>query len=357
MDTQELIKISANINKFASGIYLIIDNLGDRIYVGQAKRINERFNTHLCELRANKHGNDYLQNIFNKYEESNLSFLPIENCSLELLNEREGFWSLQFPKEKLLNLAKIGQYFPVTEATREKMRIKATGRKHSEETKKKIGLLGKGRPSPNKGKKASPETIAKMSLAFKGKAPQVTEEQRIKGKKLRRIFVDNKKTGVNAEIAREIKLLLPLFPNCVIAEKLGVSATAVSNIRVGTSWKHIIVELPEELKNLKPKKRSSYGMKGKTPSVESIAKGQKTKSERTYKPAIRTEEQKEANSQRLKNHYMNNPKKLTVEQVKEIKKLLKEGLKQNVIAPLFGVTKSTIGGIKRGINWKDVTID
>jgi IS30 family transposase len=44
--------------------------------------------------------------------------------------------------------------------------------------------------------------------------------------------------------------------------------------------------------------------------------------------------------------------KLRIEQVKQIKKLLKEGNSTRKIAKQFNVKKSTIAEISRGKNWK-----
>lgn len=48
--------------------------------------------------------------------------------------------------------------------------------------------------------------------------------------------------------------------------------------------------------------------------------------------------------------------KFTDNQVKYIKSLLKEGVKQNVIAIMYRVHKSTIQGIASGKSWKHVTV-
>ena len=45
--------------------------------------------------------------------------------------------------------------------------------------------------------------------------------------------------------------------------------------------------------------------------------------------------------------------KLTSENVKAIKEMLKDSVKQSVIAEIFGVDQSTISNIKRGRNWKE----
>ena len=62
-------------------------------------------------------------------------------------------------KQKMSTKAKLRP--PVSDETKEKMRINSTGRKQSEETKRKKSEKLKGRISPTKGKKVSPETIAK----------------------------------------------------------------------------------------------------------------------------------------------------------------------------------------------------
>lgn len=46
--------------------------------------------------------------------------------------------------------------------------------------------------------------------------------------------------------------------------------------------------------------------------------------------------------------------KLTTDKVKEIKKLLSDGLSQSAIAKIFGVSRGAICDIKRGRNWKHV---
>lgn len=62
-----------------------------------------------------------------------------------------------------------------------KLSQKSTGRKHTDETKRKISLANKGRESPNKGKKSGPrsaETKLKISETKKGTA--LTAEHRAK---------------------------------------------------------------------------------------------------------------------------------------------------------------------------------
>jgi group I intron endonuclease len=74
------------------GIYAIVCNPTNKVYVGQSINIKVRKGKHVSDLSANKHCNQYLQNSYNKYGRSAFSFRVLENCSKELLNEREAFW-------------------------------------------------------------------------------------------------------------------------------------------------------------------------------------------------------------------------------------------------------------------------
>ena len=48
--------------------------------------------------------------------------------------------------------------------------------------------------------------------------------------------------------------------------------------------------------------------------------------------------------------------KLTEENVRKIKQMLKQGRSQTWIASLFGIHQITVSKISRGISWKHVTI-
>ena len=49
-----------------SGVYKLTNTTNGRVYIGSAKRFKERGRSHERELIAGKHGNQYLQNDFNK---------------------------------------------------------------------------------------------------------------------------------------------------------------------------------------------------------------------------------------------------------------------------------------------------
>lgn len=72
-----LIKIN-KIIKMEQGIYMILNIINNKCYVGSTKNFNERKRGHLSKLRSNKHHNDYLQSSYNKYGEKSFAFIPLE---------------------------------------------------------------------------------------------------------------------------------------------------------------------------------------------------------------------------------------------------------------------------------------
>ncbi len=75
-----------------SGIYAIVCNPTNKVYVGQSINIKVRKGKHVSDLIKNKHCNSYLQNSFNKHGRNSFSFKVLENCERDLLTERESYW-------------------------------------------------------------------------------------------------------------------------------------------------------------------------------------------------------------------------------------------------------------------------
>jgi len=136
-----------------TGIYKIVNKINNKIYIGSAKDLNKRIKNHLSNLRNNKHCNEYLQLSFNKYKEENFEFIILENCSIDNLIEKEQFYIDNLNPE--YNICKIA--------------YSRLGTKHSEETKRKIGLKSIGRgeaiSKAHLGKKKNSYTIEQMIKA------------------------------------------------------------------------------------------------------------------------------------------------------------------------------------------------
>lgn len=69
------------------GIYKITNILNQKVYIGQSKNIENRWKAHKCSK-----DNSIIHLAFKKYGLSNFIFEVIEECPVELLNEKEIYW-------------------------------------------------------------------------------------------------------------------------------------------------------------------------------------------------------------------------------------------------------------------------
>ena len=75
------------------GIYKITNLINGKIYIGQSVDINKRWRQHKRNSQIKGHEYDkYLYRAFRKYGLENFSFEVIEECSRELLNEKETYY-------------------------------------------------------------------------------------------------------------------------------------------------------------------------------------------------------------------------------------------------------------------------
>lgn len=185
-----------------TGIYKIQSKIKpERIYIGSAINIKSRWSYHLSCLKRNVHHSKKLQRHYNKYGKDDLMFEIITQCDKDNVIAMEQFYidafNLYFnnckiagsllgyrfsedAKKKMSERMKGNRYLlghkhspetiqklklahqNISDELREKYRITSLGRKHSEETKKKIG-------EGNKGKTITKEQREKISLSRLGK--------------------------------------------------------------------------------------------------------------------------------------------------------------------------------------------
>jgi len=150
-----------------SGIYQIRNSINHKMYVGSAKSIRHRFNSHRSSLSRGIHHSSLLQNAWNKYGVNSFVFEILEET--ENLIEREQFWIDQtkcYIKENGYNTKRIANsnlgVYPSLE-TRMKMSASRKGKKFSEETRMKQSISAKNR------EKLSELTRKKISDSHKGK--------------------------------------------------------------------------------------------------------------------------------------------------------------------------------------------
>lgn len=177
------------------GIYSIKNLVTNQLYIGSAININNRFRTHLCNLRKNKHENLKLQRSWNKYGESNFRFQAeeiVENKK-DLVKIEQEWFNVLWESTPLFNICKeAGSRLGTSHSdeTKEQIRKKKLGQKHSIDT---LVLFSNTRKKENNsfyGKKHTKESKEKMSHSrnpnfspFKGK--KHTEEAKLKNAQAR----------------------------------------------------------------------------------------------------------------------------------------------------------------------------
>jgi group I intron endonuclease len=72
------------------GIYKI--KINDKEYIGSSCNIGQRLKHHLWSLENLKHHNRTMQNLYNKYSKEEIYFEVVEECSDEVLIEREAYY-------------------------------------------------------------------------------------------------------------------------------------------------------------------------------------------------------------------------------------------------------------------------
>jgi len=167
-----------NLQNSNSGIYTITNLVDGKILVGYSKNLKNRNWRHFNQLKNDKHHNNHLQYAVNKYGIENFIFEILEEYEPEFLPSMENWWVNMLNTNDRnfgynLRPTSPNGHFIMSENTKLKMKMSSigvgVGRKHTEESKKKMSLSRKGKPSINKGKSCSEETRKKISEAQIGK--------------------------------------------------------------------------------------------------------------------------------------------------------------------------------------------
>ena len=161
-----------------SGIYKIINKVNGKYYVGSSKLVKRRLSEHKTYLRSNRHFNSHLQFAWNKYGENNFDFTFIEKvpiCKLLIIEQKylnksnkTNSYNTSFiadrPEMSIETRLKISNSHKgkiLSEAHKQKLRVKSTGRKFSKEFSEKMRKI-------RTGKVCSEQTKQKLREAFRG---------------------------------------------------------------------------------------------------------------------------------------------------------------------------------------------
>jgi group I intron endonuclease len=154
-----------------AGIYQIRCLANDKVYIGSAVDLGQRWRTHRHRLRSGVHHSVRLQNAWRKYGEEQFVFEILEFVSNadDLVRIEQGWLDRLRPTGRqgynVRTQAKSNLGVKASEETRARMSAALMGHSscgHTAETRAKIS-------ASRKGLKASPETRAKMSAMRKGR--------------------------------------------------------------------------------------------------------------------------------------------------------------------------------------------
>ena len=118
-----------------AGIYLIKSLTNNRVYIGSSINLSDRILGHKKELSQNIHGNNHLQNNWNKYGENDLEFSILYFCKEDDLIKNEQRFIDEY-KEKI-GWDSMFNICPIAGST--------LGVKCSDETKEKISIAQTGK--------------------------------------------------------------------------------------------------------------------------------------------------------------------------------------------------------------------
>lgn len=154
------------------GIYMIQNKVNNKMYIGQAVDIEDRWGEHRRGLRGGYHHNKHLQNSWKRDGEENFEFTVLLECEESNLNMYEEYYIFElmtYDPRVGYNKDYGGKSGRPTEETKRKLSEARKGEKHhmygkqlSEEAKRKMS-------ESHKGRQFSEETRRKLSEAKKGK--------------------------------------------------------------------------------------------------------------------------------------------------------------------------------------------
>src|SRR3990167_1812580 len=152
------------------GIYQILNIRNADCYIGKSKNVAKRLSQHRTALRGGYHENIHLQRAWVKYGEFTFEFRLVQTLPVEWIGRAEAFWAHHFadndtglPAYNEQDIDEADGYMIISEATREKQRLRMLGSSPSEATRKKISDSLSGENHPNFGKRLPEITKQRMS--------------------------------------------------------------------------------------------------------------------------------------------------------------------------------------------------
>ncbi|BCC74234.1 hypothetical protein BCJMU51_p2089 (plasmid) [Bacillus cereus] len=298
------------------GVYAILNLNNGKVYIGSSVDVFKRWGDHRRELERGVHHSPRLQNSWNKHSEESFSFEIIEDVGdKDRLIKQEQYWIDIFKSYddsngyNISHAAKSCLGIERSEEFKEGCRWRNLGKKQSEETKQKRSESLKEFYKHNK-RNVSFKTRMLMSFRMRGNNP--SEETR---RKLSEAGKGRIGSFAGKHLSEEHK------------RKISESLSGEKHFNFGKKYS-------DELR-----KKLSEAHKGMRLPEESIQKLKRTMAEKEVNKGSK-----------------NGRAKLNEEEVKQIKKLLKEGEKIMEIAKQYNISRQLVSNIKHEKRWAHVKL-
>lgn len=192
------------------GIYRIRNLVNGKMYIGfTSMNFGDRRDSHFACLRNNYHFNHDLQNDFNKYGESNFVF--------EVVEEIESDDILKYQEKEIY-------YISLYDTVNTGYNYTAGGNNHIRPTREKIRQMAEINRIANTGKRVSEETKKRMSISHRKRKdlskPNILSEKDV---------IDIKNRLIGGEWLK------------VLADEYSVSVSCISCINKNKTWRNVIV--------------------------------------------------------------------------------------------------------------------
>lgn len=297
------------------GIYKITYIKNRKCYVGSSVNINNRWNTHKGCLKQNKHHSQALQNIYNKYGLDALRFEIIEEVQdKNKLIEREQYW-----------INTLNSYYQGFNGCRfVDCRVELT-----KEQKDNISI--KTKEGMNK--------------------PEVKEKCRQS-----KIYGKTNTAKLIEQQVEEIKIILSkeLINRRTLAKQYNITVDAIDDIISGHTWSYVRPDL-KSLVNTIHKLSKEDVIEIKTLALQNVSQSEIAKKfnicQQTVSDIIRGKNWNKIGPN-TSNFSRTIFRKLTKENIVEIKSLIIKKIKTSIIAKKFNVSWRCISDIKNGHTWK-----
>lgn len=263
------------------GIYVIINIINEKTYIGQSLDVKNRIRKHKYLLNKGVHSNKYLQSSHIKHGSENFKFeilYEINDFSLskeqivDKLNIKEIDMIIKYDSfYNGYNLTTGGEGYNVSEITKKRLSESHKGQipselckkktserfkgvSKSEETKNRMSLASKNKKKNyevwNKGKPGYKTKPASNERKLKISSSQIGNKNHNYGKKISELTKQNCRDTYHGEQCHLAKLndnkvieiknkLTNGIKGVELAKMYNISTTTISRIKLGKIWKHI----------------------------------------------------------------------------------------------------------------------